>query len=136
MSGVNKVILVGNLGKDPEVRTLESGAKVASFSLATSETYKNKSGEKVEHTEWHNIVMWRGLADIVEKYVKKGDMIYVEGRLRTRSYEQEGVKKFFTEIQGDNMTMMGGGRKDNAPSESKVSEPEPAQPTPEDDLPF
>src|SRR5690606_35819663 len=106
MAGVNKVILVGNLGKDPEVRTLENGRKVANFSLATSEAYKDKSGERVERTEWHNIVFWGPIAEVIERYVKKGSKIYVEGKLRTRSYEQEGVKKYITEIDGQNMTML------------------------------
>lgn len=106
MAGVNKVILVGNLGKDPEVRTLENGRKVANFSLATSEAYKDKSGERIERTEWHNIVFWGPIAEVIERYVKKGSKIYVEGKLRTRSYEQEGVKKYITEIDGQNMTML------------------------------
>ena len=110
MSGVNKVILVGRLGKDPEVRHLENGATVANFSLATSETYKDRqTGERREQTEWHNVVLWRGLAEVVEKYVKKGDMIYVEGKLRTRSWEKDGVTRYTTEVVGDNMTMLGGG---------------------------
>lgn len=110
MSGVNKVILVGRLGKDPEVRHLESGASVASFSMATSETYKDRqTGERREQTEWHNIVLWRGLADVAEKYLKKGDMIYVEGKLRTRSWEKDNVTRYTTEVVGDNMTMLGGG---------------------------
>ncbi|MEM9337217.1 MAG: single-stranded DNA-binding protein [Bacteroidota bacterium] len=110
MSGVNKVILVGRLGKDPEVRHLENGATVANFSIATSETYKDRTtGERREQTEWHNIVLWRGLAEIVEKYVKKGDMIYVEGKLRTRSWEKDGITRYTTEVVGDNMTMLGGG---------------------------
>jgi len=110
MSGVNKVILVGRLGKDPEVRHLESGASVANFSMATSETYRDRqTGEKREQTEWHNVVLWRGLAEVAEKYVKKGDMIYVEGKLRTRSWEKDGVTRYTTEVVGDNMTMLGGG---------------------------
>ena len=110
MSGVNKVILVGRLGRDPEVRHLESGATVANFSMATSETYKDRqTGEKREQTEWHNIVLWRGLAEVAEKYVKKGDMIYIEGKLRTRSWEKDGVTRYTTEVVGDNMTMLGGG---------------------------
>lgn len=109
MSGVNKVILVGRLGKDPEVRHLENGATVANFSMATSETYKDRqTGEKREQTEWHNVVLWRGLAEVAEKYVKKGDMIYVEGKLRTRSWEKDGVTRYTTEVVGDNMTMLGG----------------------------
>src|SRR5882672_580826 len=113
MSGVNKVILVGRLGKDPEVRNLENGASVANFTMATSETYKDKTtGEKKEITDWHNIVLWRGLAEIAQKYLHKGDMIYVEGKLRTRSWEKDGVTRYTTEIIGDNMTMLstkGGG---------------------------
>ncbi len=105
---VNKVILIGNVGKDPEVRYLEGGTAVANFPLATSESYKNKSGEKVTSTEWHNIVIWRGLAEVVEKYVKKGSQLYIEGRIRTRSWEdKEGNKRYTTEIYGDNMQMLG-----------------------------
>ncbi len=107
MSGVNKVILVGRLGKDPEIRNLENGASVANFTMATSETYKDKTtGDRKEVTEWHNIVLWRGLADIAAKYLHKGDMIYIEGKLRTRSWEKEGVTRYTTEIVGDNMTML------------------------------
>lgn len=107
MSGVNKVILVGRLGKDPEVRNLENGAVVANFSIATSESYKDRTtGEKKEITEWHNIVLWRGLAEIAQKYLHKGDMVYVEGKLRTRSWEKEGVTRYTTEIVGDNMNML------------------------------
>ncbi|MDE0472615.1 MAG: single-stranded DNA-binding protein [Ekhidna sp.] len=109
MSGINKVILVGRLGRDPEVRHLESGATVANFSMATSETYKDRqTGEKREQTEWHNVVLWRGLAEVAEKYVKKGDMIYVEGKLRTRSWEKDGVTRYTIEVVGDNMTMLSG----------------------------
>jgi len=108
MSGVNKVILVGRLGKDPEVRNLDNGAVVANFSIATSETYKDRTtGERKEITEWHNIVLWRGLAEISQKYLKKGDMVYIEGKLRTRSWEKEGVTRYTTEIVADNMTMLG-----------------------------
>ena len=123
MSGVNKVILVGRLGRDPEVRHLENGATVANFSMATSETYKDRTtGEKREQTEWHNIVLWRGLAEVAEKYVKKGDMIYVEGKLRTRSWEKDGVTRYTTEVVGDNMTMLGG----NAPSNSPAPNEQPS----------
>ncbi len=107
MSGINKVILVGHLGKDPEVRHLESNVSVASFPLATSETF-NKDGRKVEQTEWHNIVMWRGLADVAAKYLQKGKLVYIEGKLRTRSYEdREGVKRYTTEVVAENFTMLG-----------------------------
>lgn len=114
MSGVNKVILVGNLGKDPEVRNLENGATVANFTIATTESYKDKTtGEKKDITEWHNIVLWRGLADIAAKYLHKGDMIYLEGKLRTRSWEKEGVTRYTTEVVGDNMTMLSTRRSSN-----------------------
>ena len=105
---VNKVILVGNVGKDPETRYLEGGTAVCSFSLATSETYRNRDGEKVTNTEWHNIVLWRGLAEVAEKYVKKGSQLFIEGRIRTRSWDdRDGNKRYTTEIVGDNMQMLG-----------------------------
>lgn len=107
MSGINKVILVGHLGKDPEIRHLEGGVAVASFPLATSETF-NKDGRKVEQTEWHNIVMWRGLADVAAKFLQKGKLVYIEGKIRTRSFEdKEGIKKYTTEIVAENFTMLG-----------------------------
>jgi len=109
MSGVNKVILVGRLGKEPEVRNLDNGATVANFSIATSEVYKDRTtGERKEATEWHNIVLWRGLAEVAQKYLHKGDMVYIEGKLRTRSWEKDGVTRYTTEIVGDNMTMLSG----------------------------
>lgn len=107
MSGVNKVILVGHLGKDPEARSLEGGVSVVSFPLATSESF-NKDGRKVEQTEWHNIVMWRGLADVAAKYLQKGKLVYIEGKLRTRSFEdKEGIKKYTTEVVAENFTLLG-----------------------------
>lgn len=108
MSGVNKVILIGRLGKDPEVRNLDNGVSVANFTMATSETYKDRTtGEKKETTEWHNIVLWRGLAEVTQKFLHKGDLVYIEGKLRTRSWEKEGVTRYTTEIVADNMTMLG-----------------------------
>lgn len=108
MAGVNKVILVGNLGRDPEVRHLESGRAVANFSIATSETYKNKEGEKVTHTEWHNVVLWTPLAEIGERFLKKGSQVYIEGKLTSRSYDdKDGVKKYITEVVGREMTLLG-----------------------------
>jgi len=106
---VNKVILIGNLGKDPEVRHLENGAAVANFSIATSENYKDrKTGEKVSQTEWHNIVAWRGLAEIAEKYLKKGAKVYIEGKLKTRTWQdKEGNNRYSTEVITDNLTMLG-----------------------------
>lgn len=145
MSGVNKVILVGRLGKDPEVRNLDNGATVANFTMATSESYKDKTtGEKKEITEWHNIVLWRGLAEVAAKYLHKGDMIYVEGRLRTRSWEKEGVTRYTTEIIGDNMTMLSTRRDGGSGTESRAAAPAPGSPQsepkmggdPTDDLPF
>jgi single-strand DNA-binding protein len=109
MSGsVNKVILIGNLGKDPEVRRLENGAVLASFSIATSESYIDKqSGDKKEITDWHDIVLWRGLAEVAEKYLVKGTKIYVEGKLKKRSWQdKEGVTRYSTEVVGDEMTIL------------------------------
>lgn len=142
MAGINKVILIGNLGRDPEVMTFDNGVKKASFSLATTESYKNREGNRVEQTEWHNIVLWRGLAEVAEKYLQKGSQVYVEGKLKTRSYEQDGIKKYVTEIFGDNMTMLGrreGGN--NGESQQKpTSQPQASQDSvveaPDDDLPF
>jgi len=136
MAGVNKVILVGNLGKDPELRRLENGTAVTKFSLATSDSYKDKDGNRVDQTEWHNIVLWRGLAEVAEKYLKKGSQIYIEGKIKSRSWEdKEGNKKYTTEIVGDNMKMLGKRREQE---EGNVSEPEEdfSKNTPENDLPF
>ena len=110
MAGVNKAILLGNLGKDPEVRTLENGVKVCSFPIATSETYKDRnSGEQITKTEWHNIVMWRGLADVAERFLKKGNQIYVEGKIQTRNYQdKDGNQRYITEVVANEMTMLGG----------------------------
>ena len=131
MAGVNKVILVGNLGKDPEVRYLDNGVAVANFSLATTENYKNKEGERVSQTEWHNIVLWRGLAEVAEKWLKKGSSVYVEGKIRTRKWEdKEGNTRYSTEILGDNMTMLGGKPTSESPAESVPSSDK------KDDLPF
>ncbi len=107
MRGVNRVMLIGNLGKDPEVQYLEKNIGVAKFPLATTETHKDKNGKLVSQTEWHTIVLWRGLAELAQKYLHKGSLIYVEGRLRTRSWEdREGNKKFATEIVADNLIML------------------------------
>jgi len=145
---VNKVILVGNVGKDPEVRHLDSGVAVANFPLATSESYTAKNGDRVTTTEWHNIVLWRGLADVAEKYVTKGKQLYIEGRIRTRSYDdKDGNKKYITEIYGDVMQMLGsrdsgqaGDQQDNTSSSSEsvsaTKEPDVDVPEGDDDLPF
>ena len=139
MSGVNKVILVGNLGKDPEVRHLDNGRAVANFSLATSEVYKNKQGEKVTNTEWHNIVLWTPLAEVAEKFLKKGSQVYIEGKITTRSYDdKEGNKRYITEVVGREMTLLGsrsGEGNQNSPAqvETAVSS---ATENAADDLPF
>lgn len=132
---INKVILVGNVGADPEVRSAGE-ARVANFNLATSESYKDKTtGEKKTNTEWHRITAWRGLAEISEKYVKKGTMLYIEGKLRTRSYEDEsGVKKYTTEIVADTLRLLGGGQKQDGGS--TIQNNEPVESEGSDDLPF
>jgi len=113
--GINKVILVGHLGKDPITQDIGNGVKKATFSLATTETMVSREGVKSEHVEWHNIIMWRGLADVAEKYLRKGHQVYIEGRLRSRQYDdKEGVKRNITEIICDNMVMMGGGNKNTS----------------------
>jgi single-strand DNA-binding protein len=141
MSGINKVILVGHLGKDPEVRHLDGGVSVASFPLATSETY-TKDGKKVEQTEWHNVVMWRGLADIASKYLQKGKLVYIEGKLRTRSFEdKEGNKKYTTEVVAENFTMLGRKSDFEGNGNLGIAKPEDqpvdfGESAPDDDLPF
>jgi single-strand DNA-binding protein len=140
MAGINKVILVGNLGKDPEVRTLENGTKVANFTLATSETYKNRDGQKVTTTEWHNIVLWRGLAEISERFLKKGNQVYIEGKIKTRTWDdKDGNKRYTTEILGDNLTMLGGKRdaeQETPPMPTQEAAPETNVSEEKDDLPF
>ena len=138
-TGVNKVILIGNLGKDPETQTFENGLKRVSFSLATTESFKTKDGN--QHTEWHNVVVWQKTAEIAEKYLKKGNQIYLEGRIRTRQWEdKEGNKRYTTEIIGDNFMMLGGPKP--APGTNPVpAHEEDGSYTPdltpqEDDLPF
>jgi single-strand DNA-binding protein len=141
MAGVNKVILVGNLGKDPEIRHLDNGIAVANFSLATTESYTNKQGERVNQTEWHNIVLWRGLADVAEKYLKKGNSVYIEGKINTRKWEdKEGVTRYSTDIIADKMTMLGS-KSDNSNSTAAAAPITPAESSSSesggnDDLPF
>tara|TARA_B100000427_G_C15482632_1_gene583818 strand:+ start:1089 stop:1544 length:456 start_codon:yes stop_codon:yes gene_type:complete len=151
MAGINKVILVGNLGRDPEIRYTQNGIAVCSFSLATSESYKDRTtGERVTQTEWHNIIMWRGLAETAEKYLRKGSSVYIDGKIRTRKWEdQQGQTRYTTEIVTDTMQMLD--RRDNStaptsgPVETQVqSNPAPETPTQPaespsqepDDLPF
>ncbi len=129
---LNKVMLIGNVGRDPEVRYLDgntqSGTKVATFTLATSERYKDRNGELRENTEWHNIVCWRANADVAERFVHKGTQLYIEGRLRTRSYtDPQGVKKYTTEIQVDVLQLLGR-REDGEAAASQGGYSAPAQP--------
>ena len=146
MASLNKVMLIGNLGKDPEVRYTAQGTAVASFSLATTERFKNKNGEWEDRTEWHRVTLWSRLAEIAGEYLAKGKTVYIEGRLQTREYEKDGVKRYTTEIIGERMQMLspkgerrsedysmsqtGGG----APGSShSIAEPPPFQ---DDDIPF
>lgn len=132
MSGINKVILVGHLGKDPEIRHLEGNITVASFPLATSETY-TKDGRKIEQTEWHNVVMWRGLGEVAAKYLFKGKLVYVEGKLRTRTYEdREGNRRYTTEVVADNFTLLGRKSDFEPPSTAAGTANEPADKKAED----
>lgn len=130
MAGVNKVILIGNLGSDPEIRHLPSGSTVANFNIATSETYTNKNGERVTQTEWHRIELWDGLAKIAEQYLKKGQSVYIEGKIRTENWQDnDGNNRTTTRIRGINLTMLGG-RSDMSGSdseeESRQTAPKPA----------
>jgi len=132
MAGINKVILVGNLGRDPEVITFENGVKKATVSMATTESYKNKEGNWVDQTDWHNIVLWRWLA---EKNLIKGDQVYVEGKIKTRSYDdKDGNKRYITEIVADKIFKLG--RKEQPTLNNMEEPPIPEQSGPEDDLPF
>lgn len=107
MRGVNRVMLIGNLGKDPDVQILEGNIAVAKFPLATTETFKDRGGKLVSQTEWHTVVLWRGLAELAQKYLHKGSLVYIEGRLRTRNWDdKEGHRKFATEVVGDNLIML------------------------------
>lgn len=107
MKGLNKVLLLGNLGKDPEIANLEGNIKVAKFALATTETYKDENGQIHSQTEWHNIVLWRGLAELAEKHLRKGSMIHLEGKNRTRSYEdKQGTKRYVREVVGEEIILL------------------------------
>lgn len=139
MSAVNKVILLGNLGKDPEVRYLEHDRMRASFTLATNETYRNKEGEKITTTEWHNVVLWTPLAKIAEQYLTKGKQVYVEGKLTTRSYaDKEGQTKYITEVVGQNLVLLGGGKSGSTDSidTRSVGTPDVVEDEGVDGLPF
>lgn len=141
MAGINKVILLGNLGRDPEIKHLPSGVAVCTFSIATSETYTDKqSGEKRTNTEWHNVVLWRKLAETAEKYLHKGSQVYIEGKIRTRSWDDEsGQKRYATEIIGDVMQLLGrpDGNQSQPSNSSTQSQPSEADNVGSaDDLPF
>lgn len=154
MAGVNKVIILGRLGKDPEMRSFDSGSQVCRIVVATSETYNDKQGQKVEKTEWHNISFWGKLADIANKYLKKGSEVYVEGKLQTNSYESDGITKYSTEILANSMNLIGGRPEGSAQTQntaqatSSAAAPKPMSPQSatnsalggndddDDDLPF
>ena len=135
--GVNKVILIGNLGADPEIKRIPSGATVANVNLATNDSWTDKSGNKQERTEWHHLVLWNKLAEIVEQYLKKGSMIYCEGRIQTRQWEKDGAKMYTTEIAVTDMQMLDG-RSDGGGSQSDQSRAPQQQSEPDfdDDPPF
>ena len=137
MAGVNKAILLGNLGKDPEVRRLDDGRAVANFSIATSETYKNKAGERVTNTEWHNVVLWSPLAEIAESYLKKGSQVYIEGKISNRSYEdKDGIKKYVSEVVGRAITLLGRAPDSSGAQAEENKAQENTETVQEDDLPF
>ncbi len=143
MASLNKVMLIGNLGRDPEVRYTASGQAVASFNLATTEKFKNRNGDWEERTEWHRVTLWARLAEIAGEYLSKGKTVYIEGRLQTREYEKDGIKRYTTEIVGEKMQMLspkgerrGGGDSYSAPPSGGTGggyEPPPFQ---DDDIPF
>lgn len=131
MAGINKVILIGHLGKDPDIKSMTAGGKLASFSLATTESYKDKNGERQEITEWHNVVFYGPIVQVIEKYLKKGHLTYVEGKIKTKSYEDKnGVKKFQTEIIGYTINILNLSRDKNSKDDIDSKD------LPEDDLPF
>ena len=132
---VNKLILVGRVGKDPEMHTFPNGDLLAKFSLATDDSYKDKQGAKVEQTDWHNVRVIGKLVDVVQKYVHKGDLLFIEGKIKTRSYEKDGVTKYLTEVYCNQLTMLG--NKSDKPQHEPTLSPEPvANQGNTDDLPF
>ena len=142
MGSVNKVILVGNLGRDAEVRFTPSGAAVANFSIATTEVWNDKSGQKQEKTEWHKVVLWGKAAESLKDYLVKGKQIYVEGRLETRKWEKDGVERYTTEVKADKITLLGGGgggggsRSMDRSMGQSGGDDTPMEPITDDDIPF
>lgn len=137
---LNKVMLIGNVGKDPEINYTANGIPIAQFRLATSESRKDKDGQLHEHTEWHTVIAWRGLADIIQKLVHRGSRIYVEGKLQTRVFDdQHGAKRYFTEVVADNLLLLDGRRHDDTSGSHHSYEDSSAPSTPSnnvDDIPF
>ena len=133
---LNKVQLIGNLGKDPELKYTSAGVAVATFSIATSDSWKDQEGNVQERTEWHNIVAWRKLAEICGEWLKKGKRVYIEGKLQTRNYEKDGVKRYVTEIVADQLIMLDGGGQRSANGGEPEAPASDAVPAKEDDLPF
>ena len=135
---LNKVMIIGNLGNDPEIKMTPSGQKVASFNVAVTEKYTDKSGQKRESTEWVSIVIWGKLSEVVEKYVKKGSKLYLEGKLKTRSWDDatSGQKRYKTEVVCNQMTMLGGRSESTQSVPQAQSAPEPLADLPQDELPF
>lgn len=131
---VNKVLLLGNLGSDPELRSTQNGTRVATISLATNERWKDSNGNQQERTEWHRLVLWRGLAEVANKYLRKGDPIYVEGKIQTRTWEKNGETRYTTEINVQELVMLGS-KEGGEQQRSARPEPQPAL-AGEDDLPF
>lgn len=143
MASVNKVILLGSLGRDPETRFMPNGEAVTNFSMATSENWKDKSGAKQERTEWHNVVAYRKLAEIMGEYLKKGSSVYIEGKLQTRKWEKDGVTRYSTEIIADSMQMLGGkADREDGSAQSQDNKPNEQKDAPgnfddfDDDIPF
>ena len=150
MRGVNRVVLIGNLGKEPDLQHLEGNIAVAKFPLATTETYKDKNGTLVSQTEWHTIVLWRGLAELAQKYLHKGSLVFIEGRIRTRTWEDKDKnRRFSTEIVGDNLVMLDKRKEQSDMPAGETATPESAASFPDinfdggipgnvgkDDLPF
>ena len=134
---INKVILLGNVGADPEVRALDGGKKVARIRVATTERYTDQQGNKQEQTEWHSVTLWGGLADVVDKYVHKGSQVYIEGKIRTREYEAKGEKRYATEIIANDMKLIGRPKDANEAPQAVAPAPQaPATPPYSDSLPF